>query len=91
MGERKQGLALVTAAQVSLASCEDIWVSRRLTAVEREAGVDRVYNSEGGSFIWEVTRQSEMTTGGTGSNSQVAADSITFWVCGLTGSSRWFC
>lgn len=89
LGERSQGLALVTAAQVSSASCEDTWVSRGLTAVGREAGMDRADNSEGGSFIWELTRQREMkqqmTTGGTGSNSQVAADSITFWVCGLTG------
>lgn len=51
--------------------------------------MDRADVSEGGSFLWELTRQREMKqqmkTGVTGSNSQVAADSTISWVCGLTG------
>lgn len=62
----------------------------------RKRGRDGPGRQFGGRVIHLGTDKAEgekqqMKTGGAGSNSKVAADSITFWVCGLTGSSRWFC
>lgn len=58
-GERRQspakGLALVTAGEVSSASCEETRVSHGVTAAGRESGMDRAGTSEGGSASWQLT------------------------------------
>lgn len=85
--ETSKGLELMTAAQVSSGCFEEIGASYGFTAAGGRDGQGRHFRGRVSHLgaDWRQKMRQQRRTEGTGSNSQVVADNIISWVCGLTG------